>query len=131
MIKNIDLPKAQPTQPWVFKLYVCGEGPRSVNAYYNLKKVCDARLNGQYRIFVVDLIKNPHEAFNHNIMACPTVIKESPNPQKTVIGDLSKTEAVLAKLEFPIEPLAPDLSKRARSVSLTDAQSFIKNIQVN
>jgi circadian clock protein KaiB len=109
-----------PPNVWTFTLYVCGQNQRAANAYTNLKRVCDERLNGQYRIDVVDLVENPQLAYSNNITACPTVIKESPCPKRTVIGDLSKTDAVLAKLDLPSLPIIPEFSRRAKSVSLTD-----------
>ena len=102
--------------------------PQSTKRLLQPKKVCDERLDGQYKIEVVDIIKNPALAFSNNIMACPTVIKESPTPKRAVIGDLSKTEVVLAKLEFPSVPLVPDFSKRVRSVSFMDTCSHFKEL---
>jgi circadian clock protein KaiB len=118
MIKNAEISGNLISGIWVFKLYVCGENQRALTAYANLKKVCDERLSGQYQIVVVDLAKNPGLAFSDNITACPTVIKESPSPKRVVIGDLSKTEVVLARLDFPGLPLVPGFTKGAKSVSM-------------
>jgi len=119
MIKNTEISGNLITGIWVFKLYVCGESQRSLTAYSNLKKVCDERLSGQYRIEVMDLGRNPSLALSDNITACPTVIKTSPSPKRVVIGDLSKTEVVLARLDFPGLPLVPGFTKGAKSVSMT------------
>ncbi len=126
MIRNAEVTQPLFSETWVFKLYVCGQSQRAVTAYSNLKKVCDERLNGQYRIEVVDLVKNPEFAHSNDITACPTVIKEHPTPKRVVIGDLSKTEVVLAKLDFPVVPLRPHLIKGAKSVSFTDTFSRIR-----
>ena len=123
MIKNTEISGGLITGIWVFKLYVCGESQRALTAYSNLKKVCDERLSGQYRIEVMDLGKNPSLGLSDNITACPTVIKTSPSPKRVVIGDLSKTEVVLARLDFPSVPLIPGFNKGAKSVSLTGVSS--------
>jgi len=109
---------------WIFKLYVCGETPRAMKAYYNLKKVCDERLDAKYKIEVVDLVKNPEVARDDNITACPTVVKESPAPKTRVVGDLSKTEMVLNKFDLPPSSSLPSIGK-ARSVSLLSAPFFM------
>jgi circadian clock protein KaiB len=126
MIRNADAPSVLLPEVWIFKLYVCGQNQRALTAYSNLKKVCEEHLNGQYQIEVVDLVKNPQVAYTQDITACPTVIKESPSPKRVVIGDMSKTEVVLAKLDFPVIPIGPNLSRGAKSVSLDDICSKAK-----
>jgi circadian clock protein KaiB len=56
-------------------------------------------LPGQYRTEVIDLLKNPQLAAGDQILATPTLVRTLPRPIKTVIGDLSNTEKVLAGLD--------------------------------
>ena len=42
---------------WNLRLYVAGQSPKSIRAFTNLRKLCEERLAGRYRIEVVDLLK--------------------------------------------------------------------------
>ena len=53
--------------------------PNSLTAFENLKKICEEHLENQYRIEVIDLIKNPQLAKDHQIIAIPTLIRKLPN----------------------------------------------------
>ncbi len=96
---------------WRFRLFICGPTPRNMNALHNLKTVCNQLLDSKYKIEVIDIKKNPEMARENNIMACPTVVKLSPEPQSKVIGDCSKTEIVVNKFDLPRTPL-PSSSKK-------------------
>jgi circadian clock protein KaiB len=88
---------------WNLWLYVAGRGSRkSAIALRNLKRICDQYLDGQYRIKVIDLIKNPRIARDEQIIAVPMVIRKSPEANRRLIGDLSNTERVLAGLQIPL-----------------------------
>lgn len=123
MIKNAEITVDLIPKVWRFTLYVCGETPKSIKTYASLKKVCTERLGGHYTIEVVDLIKNPALAISNNIMACPTIVKESPLPKRIIIGDLSKLDIVTARLDFPEEPLISAFSRGAKSVSFSNQGS--------
>jgi circadian clock protein KaiB len=82
------------------KLYVAGTTPKSLEAFANLKKICDEYLKGKYCIKVVDLLKNPRLAKGDQIVAIPTLVRKLPQPIKKVIGDLSNTERVLVGLDI-------------------------------
>jgi circadian clock protein KaiB len=69
-------------------------------AFINLKKLCKEHLAGKARIVLVDLLKNPKLAKADQILAIPTVVRKSPLPQKTVIGDLANMEKVLIGLNI-------------------------------
>ena len=45
--------------PYELRLYVAGQTPRSLEAFGNLKKICDEHLKGRYTIEVIDLLENP------------------------------------------------------------------------
>ena len=89
---------------WELRLYVAGQTPKSVTAFANLKRLCEERLAGQYRIEIVDLLENPQLAKGDQILAIPTLVRKLPEPMRKIIGDLSNTERVLVGLD--LVPLA-------------------------
>ena len=89
---------------WQLRLYVAGESPKSVEAYTNLKKLCEEHLAGRYEIEVIDLVEQPALARSHDIIAIPTLVRQLPHPLRKIIGDLSNTQGVLVGLQ--LEPRA-------------------------
>jgi circadian clock protein KaiB len=85
---------------WELRLYVAGQTPKSVKAFANLKRICEEHLAGQYRIEVIDLMKNPGLAQQDQILAIPTLVRKLPEPVRQIIGDLANTERVLMGLEI-------------------------------
>lgn len=81
-------------------LYVAGATPKSIEAFANLKKICDEHLEGLYSIETVDLLKNPRLAKGDQIVAIPTLVRKLPPPLKKIIGDLSNKEKVLVGLNI-------------------------------
>jgi circadian clock protein KaiB len=95
--------KLEPFDPnsiWDFKLYVAGHTTRSIRAFENLTQVCEEYLKNQYKIEVIDLLKNPHLAKQDQIIALPTLVRKLPTPIKKVIGDLSNQEKIVVWLEI-------------------------------
>jgi circadian clock protein KaiB len=82
------------------RLYVAGQTPKSVTALGNLKKLCEEHLAGNYRIEVIDLLKQPQLARGDQILAIPTLVRRLPSPIRKIIGDLSNTERVLVGLDL-------------------------------
>ena len=80
------------------RLYVAGQTPKSLSAIANLKKICGEHLDQEYRIEVIDLIKNPALARDHQILAIPTLVRSLPVPIRKIIGDLSDAERVIVGL---------------------------------
>jgi circadian clock protein KaiB len=85
---------------WVLRLYVAGQTPKSINAFKNLKAICEDKLNGTYQIEVIDLLVNPQLAGDDQIFATPTLVRKLPIPVRKIIGDLSDTERVLVGLDL-------------------------------
>lgn len=81
-------------------LYVAGTTPKSLDAFANLKKICNEYLKGQYSIEVIDLLKDPKLAKGDQIIAMPTLVRKLPPPLKKIIGDLSNKEKVLIGLNI-------------------------------
>ena len=82
------------------RLYVAGQTPRSVDAFANLKKLCEEYLPGRYNIEVVDLVKHPQLAAGDQILAIPTLVRKLPQPLRKIVGDLRDTERALVGLQF-------------------------------
>lgn len=85
---------------WDLRLYVAGQTPKSLQAFANLKRICEEHLKGKYRIEIVDLIENPKLARGDQILAIPTLVRKLPPPIRKIIGDLSDTEKVLVGLDL-------------------------------
>jgi circadian clock protein KaiB len=87
------------------RLYVAGQTPRSMEAFANLKKICEEHLNGRYSIEVIDLLENPRLAKGDQILAIPTLVRRLPEPVRKIIGTLADTERVLVGLD--VRPRRP------------------------
>ena len=88
-----------PDEVWELRLYVAGQTSKSIEAFANLKKICEENLKGKYHIEVIDLLKNPQLAKGDQILAIPTLVRKLPQPIKKIIGTLSNTERVLVGLD--------------------------------
>jgi circadian clock protein KaiB len=95
----MDTPEVEHFQ---LRLYVAGQTPKSLQAFANLKKICEEHLKGRYQIEVIDLIENPQLAKGDQILAIPTLVRKLPHPLRKIIGDLSNTERVLVGLDLRI-----------------------------
>ena len=92
--------KSKKSQPILLRLYVAGQTPKSVLSLENLKRICDEHPEQKCTIEVIDLLKNPKLARDHQIVAIPTVVKSVPTPLRKLIGDLSNKERVLVGLDI-------------------------------
>jgi circadian clock protein KaiB len=88
------------SQEYLLRLYVAGQTPKSLQAFANLKEICETHLKGRYRIEVIDLIQNPALARGDQILALPAVVRQLPPPVKKIIGDFSNAERVLVGLDL-------------------------------
>ena len=91
---------AAPDARHELRLYVAGQTPRSLEAFTNLKKICEEYLKGRYSIEVIDLRENPRLAKGDQILAVPTLVRRLPEPVRKIIGTLADTERVLVGLDL-------------------------------
>jgi circadian clock protein KaiB len=96
--KSAKKPRAY--SPIELRLYVAGETPRSLAALSNLRRLCEERVHGKYRLEVVDLLKYPKLARGDQILAVPTLVRRLPPPMRKIIGDLSNREKLLIGLDL-------------------------------
>ncbi|KJS33563.1 MAG: KaiB 1 [Desulfatitalea sp. BRH_c12] len=95
-----DMQHPNPDEQYNLRLYVAGQTAKSLQAFANLKKICEEHLQGRYRIEVIDLLENPHLAKGDQILAIPTLVRKLPEPLRKIIGDLSDTDRVLIGLDL-------------------------------
>ncbi|MGZ7135519.1 MAG: circadian clock KaiB family protein, partial [Methanobacterium sp.] len=74
--------------------------PKSIEAFANLKKICETHLKGLYSIEVIDLLENPELAKGDQILALPTLVRKLPEPVRKIIGTLANEEKVLVGLDI-------------------------------
>jgi circadian clock protein KaiB len=101
---------------WELRLYVAGHTPLSIEAFANLKRICEEHLQGRYRIEVVDLLVNPTLARGDQILAVPTLVRQLPPPVKKIIGDFSNAERVLVGLN--LRPIPAPTAASGRRAAL-------------
>jgi circadian clock protein KaiB len=82
------------------RLYITGTTARSTEAISNIRKLCEEYLAGRYDLEVVDIYQQPTQAADAQIIAAPTLIKDSPKPVKRVVGNLSNRDKVLVALNL-------------------------------
>ena len=95
-----DMQRPNPDEEYNLRLYVAGQTAKSLQAFANLKKICEEHLQGRYRIEVIDLLENPQLAKGDQILAIPTLVRKLPEPLRKIIGDLSDTDRVLIGLDL-------------------------------
>lgn len=83
---------------FVLCLYVSNMSFKSVQAITNIKKICEENISGRYKLDIIDIRMRPAVAREKQIIAAPTLIKESPLPLRRLVGTMSNTERVLTGL---------------------------------
>ena len=85
---------------YVLSLYVAGATVRSMNAIENVKTLCEERLHGRYDLEIIDIYREPRAAQENNVIAIPMLVKQSPQPARRMVGDLSVGERLLSCLDL-------------------------------
>jgi circadian clock protein KaiB len=85
---------------YVLRLYVTGSTSRSSRSIYNLRKFCEKRLLGRYKLEIIDIYQQPELARREQIVAAPTLIKKLPLPLRKLVGDFSDLARVLGGLDL-------------------------------
>jgi circadian clock protein KaiB len=86
-------PAESPEGTWELRLYVTDRSPKCVRALANLQRACTHWLPGRHHIEVVDLLENPRQAVEDQIVAVPTLVRAYPPPVRKIVGDLSDTDS--------------------------------------
>lgn len=89
---------AEDAREYELTLFVSGASEHSARAITNATLLCDAHLNGRYRLSVVDVHDNAAAALRSRVLTTPTLVRERPLPVRRIAGDLRKTDEVLRTL---------------------------------
>lgn len=87
-----------------FRLYVAGSAVNSTQALGNLTALCESRLAGRHAIEVVDVFLDPRRALLDGIFMTPALVRLEPSPVRMIVGNLSRTQQVLATLDLADGP---------------------------
>ncbi|MCD6019332.1 MAG: KaiB-like protein [Bacteroidetes bacterium] len=83
-----------------FILFVSGMSVKSLRAIENIRKIGTDYFNDNFDLQIIDISKDQAAASKHQIVAIPSLVKESPDPRRVIVGDLSDTTRVLKILEI-------------------------------
>lgn len=81
---------------YILRLFIAGNSPRSSNAILRMREFCETYLSGNYQLEIIDVYQQTSLARKEQIVATPTLVKYSPVPKKILVGDMSKTDRILA-----------------------------------
>jgi circadian clock protein KaiB len=82
-------------------LIVSGASDLSARAIANASALCEEHMHGRYHLSVIDLHEAPASVLSGQVVAAPTLVKTQPLPMRKFVGDLSRTDRVLAALGLP------------------------------
>jgi circadian clock protein KaiB len=71
-----------------------------MKAVANLKHICEAYMQGNYELEVIDIYQQPLQVRKGNITTTPSLVKLAPLPVLKLSGDLSDTKEVVKQLNL-------------------------------
>lgn len=93
---------ASDQEVYVLRLYVSGATPRSTEAITRIKEICEEYLPNQYDLEVIDIYQQPQLAAQQQIIAAPTLVKESPGKLRRMIGNLTNKKLIMQRLGIAV-----------------------------
>jgi len=88
---------------YVLRLYVAGSAVHSIRAIENVRQLCSTLLRGRSDLYVIDLHQQPALAKRDRIVIVPTLIRVSPKPTVTLVGEMSNTKKLLRGLGIDLK----------------------------
>jgi circadian clock protein KaiB len=88
-------------QRYILKLYIASNTINSQLAMTNLLDICREELNNQYKVEVIDILKEFEEAESDKIVAIPTLLLQPlSSPKRRLVGNLSNRKQVVQEIEM-------------------------------
>ena len=82
----------------VLRLYVAASAPNSLRARANLEAIVREHLDERSTVEIVDVVDEPLRALEDGVLVTPTLVKMSPGPVATLVGNLSERATILLAL---------------------------------
>jgi circadian clock protein KaiB len=79
----------------ILRLYVAGETPNSLLALMNLRAALKGR---EHQLEIVDVLACPERALDDGVFVTPTLVRISPEPQRSIVGSMAAQNGILAML---------------------------------
>ncbi len=90
--------KSKGSDVFILRLYVASMSFKSIQAIKNFNDICEESMSGQYDLDIIDISEQPALAREKQIVAMPTLIKETPLPLRRLVGNMSDKKRVLTGL---------------------------------
>jgi circadian clock protein KaiB len=81
-------PATRSSGRYLLRLFVAGASIKSREAVLRVRQLCEAEAKGTCKLEVIDIYQQPRLARDNQIIATPTLIRESPAPVRRFIGNL-------------------------------------------
>ena len=76
------------------ELFVQGQSVQSNAALEMVLRVCEARLQGRYRLEVIDVQQQPQRIDHARVLAAPALIRRLPEPVLTTVGNFTEARVL-------------------------------------
>ncbi len=86
------------------KLFIAGITPGSIRAIENVKDLCNKYIDGKYDLEVIDIFQQRSKVKDMDIIAVPTLIRTSPEPERRIIGDMTDIKEIISVMDFRENP---------------------------
>ena len=85
---------------YVLRLFVAGATTRSQQAVLRVRELCETTLKDHVTLEVIDIYQQPSLAYEHQIVATPTLIILLPLPVRRFIGNLANITDLFGLLDL-------------------------------
>ncbi len=93
-----------------FTLFVSGASDLAGRAVANARHLFETYLPGRYQLSVIDVQDNVTALVTSGVLATPTLVRNTPGPERRVVGDLSSSGRVLLALGVPHSAVPPEIA---------------------
>lgn len=83
---------------YCLKMYIASPSRRTQAISNGLTRELEKETGGLFSLEVINVLESPERAVTDNIMATPTIIRETPLPAIRVTGNITDMKKIVARL---------------------------------
>lgn len=87
---------------WLLRLYMDANAPETCRVQAYVTGVCEGHLAGQYVLEVIDVRRHSKKALSAGITVLPSLVRVTPEPSRTIVGDLRNPAYICEALGLPM-----------------------------